>query len=209
MNCTAADQCSTSTCVSGSCTSTPISCDDKVACTADTCNPTSGCVHTIDNSYCSSPDPCLQTSCDAIKGCVNTTVSCPATGLRCTQATCVSYQGCTNISVSCNKTSTDACVYAACKEDPTLVTPCVQETLVCGAPIVDSTTIVAAAVGSASAAIVAGAVCAAVVVTGVAGGAAVAVYRQTDGEGVMAIGNYPLFVASGNSGSNPLATGYV
>jgi hypothetical protein len=132
-------------------------------------------------------------------------VSCPATGLKCSEATCVSYEGCATVSRTCNKTSADPCVYVACKEDDTLKTPCVEETLVCGVPIDDTTTIVAAAVGSASAAVIAGVICAVVVATGVVGGAAVAIYRQTDGEGATNISNNPLFIESGNSGTNPLA----
>jgi len=97
-------------------------------------------------------------------------------------------------------------VYASCKEDKTLTQPCVQETLVCGVPIDDTTTIVAAAVGSASAAVIAAVVCAVVVGGGVVGGAAVAIYRQTDGEGVATVSNNPLFIDSGNSGINPLST---
>jgi len=206
MNCIAPDMCSTSKCVAGKCTTTAVICDDQVNCTKDTCDPTSGCKHTTDNSYCVSPDPCLLSSCDAIKGCVNTGMSCPATGLRCSQATCVSYQGCANISTTCNKTSPGACVYVSCKEDKTLVTPCVEEALVCGVPIDDTTTVVAAAVGSASAAVIAGVICAVVVASGVVGGTAVAIYRQGDDQGVTNISNNPLFVQSGNSGTNPLAT---
>jgi hypothetical protein len=199
--------CSTSVCSAGQCISTPISCDDKVDCTTDTCIPTSGCKNTPDNSYCSSPDPCLKSTCDAIKGCVNSIVSCPATGLRCSEASCVSYEGCANISRTCNKTSAaDTCVYVECSEDKTLATPCVEEALVCGVPIDETTTILAAAVTSASVAVVAGIICAVVVATGVVGGAALAIYQQTDGEGATNISNNPLFIESGNSGTNPLAT---
>jgi len=205
MSCTP-DMCSTSTCSAGKCVSTPILCNDNVDCTTDSCDITSGCKNIPDNSYCASPDPCVKSTCDAKNGCKTTAVSCPATGLRCSQATCVSYEGCANISVTCNKTSTDACAYVACKEDKSLAKPCVEETLVCGVPIDDTTTIVAAAVGATSAAVIAGIIAAVVVATGVAGGAAVAVYRSTDGDAAPTIANNPLFVASGNSQTNPLAT---
>jgi hypothetical protein len=208
MNCTAVDKCSTSVCSAGKCTSTPISCNDNINCTTDTCDPTSGCKNVASDSYCSSPDPCLKSTCSGKtgSGCVNSIVGCPSTGLKCTQATCVAYQGCANISVTCNKTGSESCVYVACKEDKKLTNPCVKEKLVCGVPIDDTTTVVAAAVGSASAAVIAGVICAVVVATGVVGGAAVAIYRQTDGEGATNISNNPLFVESGNSGTNPLAT---
>jgi hypothetical protein len=117
----------------------------------------------------------------------------------------VAYQGCANISLTCNKTKTDACVYTSCSEDKTLTTPCKEEQLVCGVPIDDTETIVAAAVGSASAAIIAGVICAVAVATGVVGGAAVAIYRQGDDEGMVNISNNPLFVASTSSATNPLS----
>jgi hypothetical protein len=42
------DNCDTSTCntTTGACDLTPINCDDNNACTTDTCDPASGCVHT-------------------------------------------------------------------------------------------------------------------------------------------------------------------
>jgi hypothetical protein len=204
--CTPSDKCSTSVCSNGQCVNTAITCDDSVACTKDTCDPLSGCQFTPDNTYCNSPDPCLKTSCDAVKGCISSAVPCPATGLRCSQSTCVAYQGCANISLTCNKTQgADACVYTSCSEDKTLATPCKEEQLVCGVPIDDTQTIVAAAVGSASAAIIAGVICAVAVATGVVGGAAVAIYRQGDDDGMVNISNNPLFVASDQSGTNPLA----
>jgi hypothetical protein len=109
------------------------------------------------------------------------------------------------VSTECNKTSADACTYVACKEDKTYAKPCVEETLVCGVPVTDDTTIVAAAAASASAALIAGIICAVVVLGGVVGGATVAVYNGAGDDGMSNTSNNPLYLESGNSGTNPLA----
>jgi hypothetical protein len=205
MDCSNPDKCLISKCVAGKCTTNPVLCNDGVNCTTDSCDSSTGCKHVIDPNYCISPDPCYTESCNLTNGCVKTPVACRSTGLRCSQSTCVAYQGCANVSVTCNKTSTASCVYASCKEDKTLAQPCVEETLVCGVPIDDSSTVVAAAVGSASAAVVAGVICAVVVASGVVGGTAVAVYRSGDDTTEGTVANNPLFQASGYSGENPLA----
>lgn len=100
------------TCVSGNCQSgTPLDCNDGDACTADSCDPVSGCSNTAIS--CDDGDLCTIDSCDSGSGCVNDPVSCPvgeacdpATGLCEPQVcdndgTCESGEDCTNCSNDC------------------------------------------------------------------------------------------------------------
>lgn len=89
------------TCVSGSCQAgTPLNCNDGNACTADSCNTTTGCVNTPIS--CNDGNACTADSCDAGSGCVNTPVNCDD-GDACTADSCDSGTG-------------------ACVNDP--ITPC-------------------------------------------------------------------------------------
>ena len=66
------------TCSGGACSSAAISCDDGNPCTTDSCNPSTGCVHTNNTISCNDGNPCTQT--DACSGgvCVGSNViSCP------------------------------------------------------------------------------------------------------------------------------------
>src|SRR5207237_499794 len=90
--CTTADTCAGGQCVGGP----ALNCDDANGCTADSCNPTRGCVHTnntapcIDGNACTTADtcaggrcvggpaplcddgnPCTADSCDRVLGCRN------------------------------------------------------------------------------------------------------------------------------------------
>ncbi|MBM4344747.1 MAG: hypothetical protein FJ100_15380 [Deltaproteobacteria bacterium] len=106
--CTANDTCMGGACVAGKVTA----CDDKNACTTDSCDPKAGCVFAItdkaacdDGSACTDKDacaggkcvagvalncndknPCTTDSCDAKKGCDNVynTLACDADGSTCT-----------------------------------------------------------------------------------------------------------------------------
>jgi len=51
--CTASDYCS-----GGICKGLPVDCDDKSACTTDTCDPDAGCVYTPKTGNCGDGDPC-------------------------------------------------------------------------------------------------------------------------------------------------------
>jgi hypothetical protein len=63
--CTQTDKCrvAAGTCASGSCSSASISCDDGNPCTADSCNPLTGCVHTLvtNGTTCDDGNACTQT----------------------------------------------------------------------------------------------------------------------------------------------------
>jgi hypothetical protein len=57
-------------CVAGTCTGTPVDCDDKVACTVDRCDPVDGCVSTPDDSLCDDDNLCNgKEKCVAVLGC--------------------------------------------------------------------------------------------------------------------------------------------
>ncbi len=57
--CTSADACDDS----GGCQGKKLDCDDKIACTKDSCAPGSGCVHSPDSAQCDDGNPCTQGSC--------------------------------------------------------------------------------------------------------------------------------------------------
>ncbi len=74
--CTLNDTCSGGVCVPG----TAMVCNDSNACTADTCNPSSGCVYTP--IVCNDNNTCTNDMCNPASGCVYTPV---ANGTACTE----------------------------------------------------------------------------------------------------------------------------
>jgi hypothetical protein len=122
--CTRNDICQSGTCMAGA----PRDCDDQNPCTADTCDPLSGCTHRTlpdgalcsDANACTAPDICRQGGC--IPGAA---VSCADTN-PCTQDTCDPVQGCVHRPVldgtHCSDgnacTTLDACVGGACVGGP-------------------------------------------------------------------------------------------
>ncbi len=74
-----------------------VTCNDNVACTADSCHPTTGCVYLADNNLCDDGDLCTANACDAVKGCIFTAsiAACDDKNL-CTDDACDSIKGCTN-----------------------------------------------------------------------------------------------------------------
>jgi len=203
LDCTDNDACTVNSCVNGACTTTPLPCDDSVACTLDSCDPITGCKHTPDNSFCSSPDPCVTLTCHATKGCVSQNVTCPNTGKRCLVSSCVPYEGCSNSSVTCNSTDPAPCVFTHCEEDKEKSQDkCQTVVLTCAAPV-DNTIVVAAAAAT-SAAVIAGIIAAVVICGGVAGGAAVAIARRGDDGSMNNIANNPLYISTNNAADNPL-----
>src|SRR3989344_5991017 len=64
--CTITDRCS-----AGVCSGTARSCDDSISCTIDSCDPSSGCANSPDNSKCSDAFSCTDDSCNALSGCIN------------------------------------------------------------------------------------------------------------------------------------------
>lgn len=79
-------------CADGDCVGKGIDCDDRDACTTDTCDEISGCVHFSATSRCaSSTDPCKVPACDAVVGC---TFVDAADGVSCGESDCESAQVC-------------------------------------------------------------------------------------------------------------------
>ena len=97
--CTNGDKCSTGKCAPGA----TLDCDDKNGCTADSCAPASGCVHTPQGGGCDDGDSC--TSDDACKGgkCVGQGLKSCTDGNDCTDDGCDANGGCVN------KANTKAC----------------------------------------------------------------------------------------------------
>jgi hypothetical protein len=65
-------------CENGLCVGAALSCDDGWDCTADTCDPGTGCVHTPTDTWCADGDPCSVDTCQPgpganPRGCVHTT----------------------------------------------------------------------------------------------------------------------------------------
>ena len=64
------DACFGGQCLSGECVGGGVDCDDDNACTTDSCDPATGCVHYDDTSACpDDADPCRSPICDPETGC--------------------------------------------------------------------------------------------------------------------------------------------
>lgn len=98
-------------------------CDDKVACTRDSCDPTIGCVHSPAEWDCADGDPCTHDSCSA-QGCSHK----PTVGNTCADSdpcvvgeTCTA-AGCKSTRPPCddqNDCSLDACKPSGCSHELT------------------------------------------------------------------------------------------
>jgi hypothetical protein len=95
-------------CGTGTCTHTPVDCDDGDACTTDSCDPATGCVYTP--IRCGDGDACTDDSCDPATGCMNTPADCDD-GDACTVDDCAT--ACTE--ECCNFHETPGCSDAACE----------------------------------------------------------------------------------------------
>eukprot|EP00026_Physarum_polycephalum_P000817 Phypoly_transcript_00818.p1 GENE.Phypoly_transcript_00818~~Phypoly_transcript_00818.p1 ORF type:complete len:1263 (+),score=126.45 Phypoly_transcript_00818:119-3907(+) len=100
VNCTAPDKCNNADCdpATGTCKTTPVSCDDNDACTIDSCSPTLGCQHTLNS--CNDNNKCTVDSCNKVTGCSNVAISCNDNN-QCTADTCNPSSGCSNTAISC------------------------------------------------------------------------------------------------------------
>ncbi len=108
------------------CVCTPnVPCDDHNACTADTCDPATGCVFTDDSARCDDGDLCTKDRCDPVDGCVNTPCD---DDNACTTDLCNPVTGCVFIDNSVRCDDADACTADRC--DPvdgcvhTPIAPC-------------------------------------------------------------------------------------
>ena len=92
-------------------------CDDGSACTTDSCDPATGCVHTP--ITCDDGNACTADSCEPQTGCVFTPIVCDD-GNACTDDACDPGTGCyatnddTNTCSDGNACTSDACVAGAC-----------------------------------------------------------------------------------------------
>jgi nitrous oxidase accessory protein NosD len=100
------------TCAAGVCTpGVPVNCNDGSACTADTCDPLSGCLNTNISATCDDGDACTADGCNAVSGCTNTAINCDD-GSACTTDGCDPGSGCTNTAIGCD--DGDACTTDGC-----------------------------------------------------------------------------------------------
>ncbi len=122
--CTDGDSCVKGACVTGE----VLDCDDKEACTEDSCNPEVGCVHTAltgdctDNDVCTEGDTCSEGKCVS-----STSIACDD-GNVCTDDTCDPVAGCQNTPNQAECTDDNACTAGdACKDgncEPGLESAC-------------------------------------------------------------------------------------
>ncbi len=109
--CTVGDVCADKVCKPGK----PNTCDDKLACTVDSCDKLKGCVHKTDNSKCDDGKKCTDDTCVVTTGCIHKQKSGCA---PCTKATrkkdCDDGNGCT----------ADLCVQSACYHESLDQKPC-------------------------------------------------------------------------------------
>ncbi len=111
-------------CAGGSCAGTPVSCDDKNACTLDTCDPIAGCTYVAANTPCDDANACTTGDTCAAKKCTGTPIDIKTEcgdGNPCTTDTCDKIAGCVyaantgNCSDGNACTIGDVCADKACK----------------------------------------------------------------------------------------------
>jgi hypothetical protein len=108
--CNGAEQCTGGTCTPG----TPVTCNDGVSCTADSCNEaTDACVFVPNNALCDDGQMCNGAEvCNATTGCQPGTPLDCNDGNACTADSCSPTGGCQNVPVSCddgNPCTVDSC----------------------------------------------------------------------------------------------------
>ncbi len=94
-NCSDGNACtSNDACAQGKCNGTPVTCNDNVACTVDSCVPATGCKFAPNNNLCNDNESCTTESCDAVAGCKKTTANdnsgCTSSDPCVTQPVCLS-----------------------------------------------------------------------------------------------------------------------
>ncbi len=118
-DCSDGKECTRDTCVAGRCTSvTDVSlCDDKVACTLDSCTPEGACRHQNSDPLCNDGIACTDDRCAGSAGCMHTAVSSRCDDLRFCNGveTCDVLRGCVpgappvcNDTIDCTRDRCDA-----------------------------------------------------------------------------------------------------
>ena len=93
-------------------------CDDGNACTADSCDPATGCSHAAMD--CNDNDACTSDTCDPATGCSHAAVDCNDND-ACTTDSCDHVTGCVNEPVACddgNDSTKDSCQGGVCIYQP-------------------------------------------------------------------------------------------
>lgn len=138
--CDDGDACSSGdACVKGNCKGQALSCNDGIACTADSCDPVKGCIATPKDELCDDGDACTKQTCDAATGCKQAGFAVGAAcddGNACTKAeTCTDKGDCTGESTCACTTDADckqdnlclgpvACLAGKCMTDSTKAVVC-------------------------------------------------------------------------------------
>lgn len=124
---------------SKACIQSTVNCDDGNACTADSCNPSTGCVHVDTSANCNLGDACMSYGCNTGSGCYSNAVVCTSDachipqcshvtgcyttvkscddGNSCTNDYCNAVTGCYSIPINCtdgNACTTQTCVSGTC-----------------------------------------------------------------------------------------------
>jgi len=107
-------------CDAGQCVGTAKDCNDNIACTADSCDAVSGCVHTANATLCNDDNLCTDDACD-VEGCSHTQNTAPCSEPACnvlqfTGAGVCAAGECVATSKTCddaNACTTDACALPA------------------------------------------------------------------------------------------------
>ncbi|HRX85940.1 MAG TPA: hypothetical protein P5572_13055, partial [Phycisphaerae bacterium] len=115
------------TCVSGTCLGNPVICDDFDACTIDTCDTSSGCVHTPSGATCDDGDPCTVSDVCTVGGCIGVPKDCSAHDDACHVGACNSATGACQVTTLPNgtpcddgnpNTTNDVCLSGICMGAP-------------------------------------------------------------------------------------------
>ena len=99
-DCNDYNYCTEDLCVDNYCQNIPITCDDGVGCTADSCNPMIGCVYSPNDGYCPSDTDCADYYCDINEDC-QVNYESPTTICRDSAGVCDIIETCTGTSPDC------------------------------------------------------------------------------------------------------------
>jgi hypothetical protein len=110
LSCSGEEACVDGVCVSGM----PVSCDDSIACTIDSCDELTSCENVPDDTACADTTVCNGVeTCDPLSGCVaGTPLDCDD-GDLCTLDDCDPMSGCASTPVDCD--DGDACTVDSCE----------------------------------------------------------------------------------------------
>ncbi len=102
-------------CVKGKCKGQALSCNDGIACTADSCDPVKGCVAAPKDELCDDGDVCTKQTCDAATGCKQAGF---AAGVSCDDGNaCTSGETCNDQGICAGESTCSCSADADCKQD--------------------------------------------------------------------------------------------